>query len=43
VIEASTNLVDWTAASTNTTDASGQWEFIDPDATNYRFYRAVLP
>jgi hypothetical protein len=43
VIEASTDLVHWTAISTNSTDAAGQSTFVDPDAKNYpaRFYRGV--
>ena len=43
VIEASTDLVHWTAISTNTTDVSGTLTVTDPDAKNYscRFYRSV--
>ena len=45
VIEASTNLVHWTAISTNLADANGQFTVVDPDAKNYpnRFYRGVAP
>ncbi len=45
VIEASTDLVHWTAISTNVTDSTGQFKFTDPDAKNYssRFYRAAAP
>ena len=41
-IEASTNLVDWTAL-TNLANPSGTIQFIDLHATNFsrRFYRAV--
>jgi hypothetical protein len=45
VIEASTDLVHWTAISTNLTDGNGLKAFTDPDAKNFpnRFYRAVTP
>jgi hypothetical protein len=45
VIEASTDLVHWTAISTNLTDGNGLNAFTDPDAKNFpnRFYRAVTP
>jgi hypothetical protein len=43
VIEASTDLVHWTAISTNSTDSNGLSTFIDSDSKNYssRFYRGV--
>ena len=43
VVEASTNLVSWTALATNTLGAA-TLHFIDPDWTNFqqRFYRAKL-
>jgi hypothetical protein len=43
VVEASTDLVDWTALATNTLGA-GPMHFSDPDSTNFqqRFYRAKL-
>ena len=42
VVEASTNLVDWTPILTNTA-AIGPCYFYDPDMTNFtkRFYRVV--
>jgi len=42
LLQASTNLVDWTAIATNVAPA-GVFEITDPSATNYpyRFYRAV--
>jgi hypothetical protein len=42
VVEASTNLVDWTPILTNTA-AIGPLYFHDPDMTHFtkRFYRAV--
>lgn len=45
VIEASTDLVHWTAIGTNMTDASGIFTFVDSDSKNYssRFYRGVAP
>jgi hypothetical protein len=43
IIEASTNLVNWSALSTNTLE-SGLFLFSDPTSTNFleRFYRARL-
>jgi hypothetical protein len=43
VIEASTDLVHWTAINTNQTDSAGQFTVADPDAKNYpcRYYRGV--
>ena len=40
-----TDLVHWTAISTNLTDGNGLNIFTDPDAKNFpnRFYRAVTP
>ena len=45
VVEASTDLVHWTAISTNVSDANGLFTAVDPDAKNYssRFYRGVAP
>jgi hypothetical protein len=42
VVEASTNLINWTAIATNNLDAEGLWRFIDAEAVSYphRFYRA---
>ena len=44
-IEASTNLVNWQAISTNQFDIDGKFEFLDPGASNYpaRFYRSATP
>jgi len=44
VLEASTDLVHWTAISTNVTDSNGLSTFVDSDAKNYpsRFYRGVV-
>jgi len=41
VVEASTNLMDWTSISTNTTDGAGQFIYNDPAAPSYlqRYYR----
>jgi subtilisin family serine protease len=41
-LEASTNLVTWSALRTNLADPNGQWNFLDADSTNLpaRFYRA---
>jgi len=43
VIEATTNLTSWTPVFTNTTSASGTFDFVDTDAPSptQRFYRAV--
>jgi hypothetical protein len=43
VVEASTNLVDWTPILTNTAGI-GPCYFHDPDRTNFtkRFYRAAV-
>jgi fibronectin-binding autotransporter adhesin len=45
VTQASTNLTDWTAISTNVAGTNGLWQVIDTDATNYqnRFYRSYQP
>ena len=45
VIEASLDMHNWTALSTNLTDANGLLTFVDSDATNYpsRFYRGFAP
>ncbi len=51
IIEATTNLlsppavIPWLPVSTNTADALGLLQFIDPDATNFatRFYRVNAP
>ena len=44
VIEASTDMIHWTAISTNTADANGSFTLVDPEAKNYpcRFYRSVI-
>jgi predicted aconitase with swiveling domain len=42
VIEASTNLVNWTVL-TNVVDASGLVEIVDPQVNRQRFYRARSP
>ena len=45
VIEASFDMHNWTAISTNKTDSNGLFMFVDSDATNYpsRFYRGFAP
>jgi len=45
VLEASFDMHNWTALSTNLTDANGLFTFVDSDATNYpsRFYRGFAP
>ena len=45
VLEASSDMHNWTAISTNLTDASGLFTFIDTDASNHpsRFYRGFAP
>jgi len=42
VVDASTNLADWTTLETNTTALDGQWILLDAGATNMprRFYHA---
>lgn len=42
VVEASTNLVNWNAISTNVAGTNGLWQVIDNDATNFlnRYYRS---
>ena len=44
VIQKSTNLANWTSASTNISD-TGTIQWTDPDTLNYplRFYRAIAP
>jgi len=44
VLQASTDMIHWTAVSTNTTDATGLLSFLDSDAKNYpaRFYRSIV-
>jgi hypothetical protein len=44
VVEASTDLVHWTAISTNNVDTNGVFTVVDPDAKNYprRFYRGGI-
>jgi hypothetical protein len=44
VVEASSDLVHWTAISTNMTDANGRLSFTDTAAKNYprRFYRGAI-
>lgn len=45
LIEASTNLVDWTAVGEATICNDGSFEFEDTDAAQHpcRFYRVVAP
>jgi hypothetical protein len=45
LVQASTNLTDWTVIGTATDLGDGKFEFADPDWTNYSacFYRIVLP
>ena len=45
VLQASFDMHNWTAISTNLTDANGLFTFVDSDAKNYpsRFYRGVAP
>jgi len=45
VIEASFDMINWTSLSTNVTDSTGIFTFVDSDANNYpsRFYRGVAP
>jgi hypothetical protein len=45
VIEASFDMHNWTAISTNLTDANGLFTFVDSDAASYpsRFYRGFAP
>ena len=45
VIEASIDMHNWTAITTNSTDATGLFMFVDSDATNYpqRYYRGFAP
>jgi hypothetical protein len=45
VIEASFDMHNWTAISTNMTDSNGLFTFVDSDATSYpsRFYRGFAP
>ena len=45
VLQASSDMHDWTSVSTNLTDANGLFTFVDTDARNYpsRFYRGVAP
>jgi hypothetical protein len=45
VIEASLDMHNWTAISTNRTDANGLFTFVDSDASSYpsRFYRGFAP
>ena len=42
VVEASSNLVDWNAISTNVAGTNGLWQVIDSDAPNFvnRYYRS---
>jgi autotransporter-associated beta strand protein len=45
VVEASSDLVNWTPISTNVAGGNGLWQVIDSDATNFpsRFYRSYQP
>ena len=45
VVQATTNLVSWTAISTNTADATGAFTYTDTSAGQFpkRFYRTGKP
>ena len=45
VIEASVDMHNWTSISTNSTEATGLFTFVDSDAKNYqhRYYRGFAP
>ena len=45
VLQASFDMIHWTSLSTNLTDSTGIFTFVDTDAKNYpsRFYRGVAP
>jgi hypothetical protein len=45
VLQASVDMQGWTSISTNLTDSTGIFTFVDTDAQNYpsRFYRGVAP
>jgi hypothetical protein len=45
VLEASFDMHNWTSLSTNQTDSTGVFTYVDTDAQNYpsRFYRGVAP
>jgi hypothetical protein len=45
LVQAGTDLVNWSVISTNTADTNGAVLFLDLDATNYstRFYRLAVP
>jgi hypothetical protein len=45
VIEASSDMHNWTSISTNKTDSNGLFTFVDSDATSNpsRFYRGFAP
>ncbi len=45
VVQASTNLINWTNISTNVAGPNGLWQVTDPAATNFvnRFYRSYQP
>ena len=45
VLQASFDMINWTSLSTNLTDSTGIFTFVDSDAKNYpsRFYRGVAP
>jgi hypothetical protein len=45
VLEASFDMHNWTAISTNLTDANGLFTFVDSNATSFpsRFYRGFAP
>ena len=44
ILQASTDMIHWTAISTNVADANGIISFADPDSGNYpsRFYRSAV-
>ena len=41
VMQASADLAAWTGISTNTANASGQWQMTDKTPANCRFYRVL--
>jgi hypothetical protein len=45
VLQASSDMHNWTSISTNLTGANGLFTFVDSDAQNYpnRYYRGVAP
>ncbi len=41
IIQSSTNLVNWSSISTNTTSSTGTFDFTDSNLSGQRLYRAV--